>query len=150
MADTVDIGELKPSELIRHALKDLEKVEEDPAYIVDMDEWHAHFPEDETPWTCSVCLAGAVMAKTLGLQRNEHSSPWTLRDNGDICDREMKALLALDFFRVGSFNRGLVEMEAISAGHHVIADHHISYAHSPAEFRANMEQAARQLEARGF
>jgi hypothetical protein len=47
-----------PSELLQQALDDLEKVEADPRYIVDMCRWHQPL-EDQR---CAVCLAGAVLA----------------------------------------------------------------------------------------
>lgn len=55
----------KPSELLKLAMLDLEKVEADPRYRVDMGEWH------KPNGRCSVCLAGSVMAKTLGLPPNK-------------------------------------------------------------------------------
>lgn len=51
------------SAVIRVALDDLAKVEADPRYEVDMGVWH----DDITPGRCHVCLAGAVMAGTMGI-----------------------------------------------------------------------------------
>jgi hypothetical protein len=52
----------KPSELILIALKDLESCIEDDRYVIDMGEWHGRQTNAEK---CSVCLAGAVMAKSM-------------------------------------------------------------------------------------
>ena len=49
----------KPSELLKVALTDLELVEGDSKYRVDMRNWHT--PQYDK--TCEVCLAGSVMAK---------------------------------------------------------------------------------------
>jgi hypothetical protein len=51
----------KLSELIRVAVKDLEACRADPAYVIDMFDWH--LPRGGV---CHVCLAGAVFAKTCG------------------------------------------------------------------------------------
>ena len=66
----------KPSELIRTSIRDLVLCELDPKYEIDMADWHVPYFTDEAcdndDWsdanvkTCNVCLAGAVMSKTLG------------------------------------------------------------------------------------
>lgn len=48
------------SGLILVALDDLERVEKDPRYVVEMREWHK-----PTQHGCQVCLAGAVMTRSL-------------------------------------------------------------------------------------
>ena len=60
----------KPSELIRLALKDLAAVELDARYVVEMLEWHLPAVDE-----CLVCLAGAVMAQTLGASPDRHLTP---------------------------------------------------------------------------
>ena len=52
------------SDLIAIALTDLEACEADPYYEIDMGHWHGTPPFRTT---CHVCLAGAVMAKTVGV-----------------------------------------------------------------------------------
>lgn len=52
----------KLSDLIEVAIKDLEACEKDSRYVVCMGVWHNAYP---TLNTCVVCLAGAVMAKSL-------------------------------------------------------------------------------------
>ena len=52
--------------LLRVGLDDLRLCEADPGYTVDMNHWH--LPSKlMKPGTCLVCVAGAVMAKTLGV-----------------------------------------------------------------------------------
>ena len=50
------------SDLLTVALDDLAKVEADPRYAVAMKDWHRPYSTGR----CNVCLAGAVMAKSLG------------------------------------------------------------------------------------
>lgn len=81
----------KPSELIRVALQDLEAVENDSRYSVDMDVWH----EPDTYTTCYVCLAGSVIAKSLG-------APATHSQNPDHYPYSVeRKLRALDWLRAG-------------------------------------------------
>lgn len=79
----------KLSELIYIALEDLEKIEADPRYIIDMGTWH--MPNGK----CAVCAAGAVMAKRLGADPTAHISPSRFDD-----DTEAK-LDAIDLLRCG-------------------------------------------------
>lgn len=60
----------KLSDLLALALNDLKAVEADPNYTVDMKNWHR--PDKDV---CAVCLAGAVMAKSLGVARDNSSNP---------------------------------------------------------------------------
>lgn len=62
----------EPSKLIRLAVGDLKKCEEDSRYEIDMSGWHVpDFVEDVKEYNdsevevCNVCFAGAIMAKTL-------------------------------------------------------------------------------------
>lgn len=94
----------KPSQLILVALADLRAVENSPAYNVDMDLWHCA-AIDETD-TCSVCLAGAVMAQSLKIPIDETAQPYDLE--GDEIEGK---LLALNKFRQGRLKSGLELME---------------------------------------
>jgi hypothetical protein len=80
----------KPSELLTLALADLESVEKDPRYRVDMGDWHKPYPE-----YCSVCLAGAVMAQTINM------SPKKLGVPSSFSKEISGKLLALDAIRRG-------------------------------------------------
>ncbi len=84
-----------PSALIRLALADLEKCEGDSRYCVVMNTvWHT--PSNNV---CYVCLAGAVMAKTLRIPNDRWYSPEQ--------SVYRKQLSALDAFRSGLIARGL-------------------------------------------
>lgn len=91
----------KPSELIRLALADLRKVEADELYEVNMNLWHA--PMHSKP-VCAVCLAGAVMAMTLG------AKPWTDMLPSFYKGKTTRKLSALDSFRIGEVDFALVTL----------------------------------------
>ena len=95
----------KPSELIRVALADLRKCEKDKRYGVDMGDWHS--PDGSR---CYVCLAGAVMAKTLGAPIGESKSAGSYGSAPLVSDR----LCALDDFRRGEVSDGLEELGILS------------------------------------
>lgn len=88
----------KPSELLLLALHDLERAEMSPRYMIDMDQWHS--PNG----ACSVCLAGSVMAATLGVSERLEMHPDDF-DN-DTCQK----LCAVDSLRKGFIGDALVEM----------------------------------------
>lgn len=95
----------KPSKLIRLAIKDLEAVEKNPRYTIDMTTWH-------TPSSglkgCFVCLAGAVMAQTLRADREGNRLPHDFKKTfGLLPSKNHKRLEALDFFRRGLLYAGL-------------------------------------------
>jgi len=91
-----------PSALIRLALDDLRKIEGDDRYAVDMYNWHCPSP---LAAKCYVCLAGAVMAKSIELDPNIWASPTSMKTEIDAPTR--LKLCALDDFRTGSIFQGL-------------------------------------------
>jgi hypothetical protein len=86
-----------PSALIRLALADLHKVEEDDRYEVDMEEWHWPNSRDGR---CHVCLAGAVMAGTLEVPPEDHILPASFALDGT-------KLRALNSLRLGYVHHAL-------------------------------------------
>lgn len=82
-----------PSALIRLALSDLTKCEADPRYAINMGVWHDPHHEDRI---CHVCLAGAVMAKTLARAHNRISHPYDTPYSHQLA--------ALDHFRTGDIS----------------------------------------------
>ena len=104
-------------ETLRLAVKDLELVEQDSDYIVDMTQWHE--PDPKLPrdhnyekgrlnkdaagiqWDCKVCLAGSIMAKTFevhpSLELRCGSFPLPIANK----------LLAIDSIRKGSIGEAL-------------------------------------------
>lgn len=80
----------KLSELLYIALEDLEKVEADPRYKIDMGAWHR--PNGK----CSVCAAGSVMAMRLGVGLDEPAHPGEFDWDTD------NKLMAINALRVGA------------------------------------------------
>src|SRR6266540_11023 len=95
---------IKPSELIRLAIKDLKTVESMPdKYAVDMGEWH--FKVQGTYMNMNryyVCLAGSVMAISLKATTQRFPEEFPEVEN---------LLLALNKFRNGQIHMGLNQME---------------------------------------
>lgn len=100
----------KLSELIEVALQDLECVEQDSRYTINMAKWHdpkvAYAPptdDPEQPLACSVCLAGAVIAKRSNIAPTEFVLPALL--GPDIKSK----LEILDHLRAGQVMNALEE-----------------------------------------
>ena len=104
MSTTTTTLPTKPSELIRVALADLRECEADDRYRVDMWDLHSSRKGQRGQMVCHVCLAGAVLAQTLGAPRNRSISGRDLaRYRSSVQDR----LRALDYFRRGEIKAGL-------------------------------------------
>lgn len=131
----------KPSALIRLALADLAMCVEDPAYRIVMGSYW-HMPGSE----CFVCLAGSVMAQTLHTLPHEY-------DNPEKYDGHTKSrLYALNYFRLGYWQKGLEEMDAYEPGI-LPADadmlHVVPYCDDSYRFEAGMERMAAHFESVG-
>ena len=137
-----------PSELIRVALADLRACEADPRYIVDMGMWHAYFGYTdengvEREKKCLVCLAGSVMAKSLGAPIEMSYSPGCY----DVAIQQK--LLALDEFRQGGAQAG-IDVFYGEAQEPLPFDMLIHrYARDPEDWFANMLALATALEQAG-
>jgi hypothetical protein len=103
------------SGVMRVALKDEARAFKSPFYRIDMGGWHDPIWEDSTyltdddddinePARCDVCLAGAVMAGTLKLDRATEGSP-------DLWPELNSRLQSLDSIRDGSIASALLEGE---------------------------------------
>lgn len=128
----------KPSDLIELALRDLNAVAANPEYAVDMKEWHKLSPRDNI---CHVCLAGAVMARTLGFQR-ERIASWD-----GLNSTTGKKLRALDFFRSGMIRSGLKRM-GITAD--IPSVDIPEYELDPEGFRNDLQEMANELRGKGY
>lgn len=124
----------QPSELLELALNDLEQVENDPSYDINMNDWH--YPRDTG---CSVCFAGAVMAGTLGAAPGEELSPEDFEQSNDAYK-----LYALDSARGGDWGAFMDELRI----YHNVPDELFeelpnvtAYADDPEQFKANIRQA---------
>lgn len=106
----------KLSALIRAGLADLEKIERNKAYVVDMATYHTSYncDNDGRPYAdgrrCHVCFAGAVMVGTLGVELGDSATP---RDFPGLEDK----LNALDEVRVGNIGYALLNFN-----HHLSDD----------------------------
>lgn len=132
-----------PSELIESAMGDLERVENDARYVIDMTKWHE--PNQRTG-LCSVCLAGAVMSRKFG----PNSEVLMFGLDGETFDNSTLAkLLALDYFRNGSVAAGLVTMgfeDNVSQARRKVTP----YETNPVYFREDMRDLVKYLRNHGL
>ena len=125
-----------PSKLIRLALADLAKCEEDPRYKVHMGEWH-----EPKGGVCSVCLAGSVIAQTIGTLPVVSCIPC-------FFDDEEMTLIALDALRNGDVSDAF---DDLGLGESPIDDREITpYEDDHERFRTDMEELANDLEKAGL
>lgn len=110
----------KPSELIRVALKDLRKAERSKKYVIDMGTWHEPhgdwefnpdkgYDEYVPNGKCTVCLAGSVIAGTLGVSPKKDAEPL------DFGAKTRAALRALNYFREGSIDSAFAALRISEA-----------------------------------
>ena len=95
-----------PSELLKRALEDFDACVADRNYHLDMRKSH------DGHNLCSVCLAGAVMAKSLHAPRDKDCVP-------EHFPGDAGALDALDHFRQGSIRAGL---DSLDIDYHRVTD----------------------------
>jgi hypothetical protein len=132
----------KPSALILLALKDLEQIEASNKYNVNMSTFHS--PSYRYNGKCSVCLAGAVMAKTLNVRPNQYRGPI---DMGDPIKRK---LYAIDHFRQGGISAGFYDMRIPVPALVVNEINIIDYSQDPDMFKTQMTKLARDLKELGY
>lgn len=147
--DSLDLSSFPfwPSPLIRAALDDLEKMEADPRYTVDMKIYHLAGYRS----TCVVCLAGAVMAGHLVAPPDKDIVPTDYVDAG--YPEVAGALYALDSFRQGLVSIALGEMEiAAPPGfpHRLGRVAITPYEDDPAAFKRDLRHLADELEKLGL
>ena len=87
----------KPSALIRLAISDLEKCAKSLDYHISMKHWHVPISSG----TCLVCLAGSVMAQSLGCDARMPFYP------SSFCQSLEDKFDALNYFRRGRIADGL-------------------------------------------
>jgi hypothetical protein len=92
----------KLSELILVALEDLAVVKTDPRYEIDLTTWHA---PDEHNGLCSVCFAGAVIARQLSPDETTKAL-----EPSDFSEADAEKLRALNEIRMGSIEEALLAM----------------------------------------
>lgn len=137
----------KPSALIRLALADLRKVESMPeTYRVDMDRWH-----HPMLGKCSVCLAGSVIAQTLGEDPAVDTDPDEIAADAEGFGDKLSAL---NSFRVGDTHWGIHTMLGVSAARDLPETLQAAlitpYATDPEAFHRDMSRLADDLSAAGL
>ena len=85
----------RPSDLIDLAVSDFRSLDRD-RYIPNSSIYHTR---DRTTSLCHVCLAGAVIAGTLGIPQEKRATPSDLTTEGRISFNDFKRLMALDAAR---------------------------------------------------
>jgi hypothetical protein len=141
----------KLSDLIEVAVKDLEAVEQDPHYVVNMDTWHRAEAQEfrigqqvfeKEP--CTVCLAGAVMAKTLEVPRYWSKNPVDFRGENSTEDK----LIALDLVRRGFIDGALRQLGHVidDAPYEFVPD----YRNNSDEFKIRLRIIAQRLKGMGL
>jgi len=149
------------SGMIRIALKDEDRVFKSSKYYIDMSEWHLppEYGPHENSKVCRVCLAGAVMAGTLGLSLTACETP-----NSILPDHEADRLASLDYIRTGDVRMALIEggfigvEDAMATGEEIrqilgkppVYRSQRVKPEKRREWRKWMFRCARELEARGL
>jgi len=139
-----DIRTLLPSDLIDLALNDLEAVERNPKYRVEMRAWHEPVGRGKNR-VCEVCLAGAVMANTLGCKPRDEVEPWYFDD----CTLT-NTLNALDAFRFGEVHAGLDWLGSYAGCDTPEAVLVADYAKHPIGFKSDLRAMADMLREKGL
>ena len=94
----------KMSELLELAINDCKKLELS-TYYPNHDVWHTHarnLVNEDSDKGCHVCLAGAVIAKTLKYEPSANVDPINFKD-----DVEMYFITALDHIKEGNWGEAL-------------------------------------------
>ena len=101
-----------PSALIRLALEELVKRDEDPRYEVDMSTWHSMNTYYGTKGTCYVCWAGSLIARYE--PPSTEVSPSAFSRLPDVIRKRYEAL---DTFRTGDILGGLKLLNVTTSKH---------------------------------
>ena len=148
MSTTTTTLPTKPSELIRVALRDLRACEADDRYVVNMWRWHWPTTDHRGRKVCAVCLAGAVLAKTIGAPRERRIVDY------DLSKSLENGLDALDCFRLGRIDFGLellnFDLSALDAQWTQYARESEYYESDPDEFHRRMKNLANYFESHGL
>jgi hypothetical protein len=146
---------LLPSALIRVALEDLAKCEAQPdKFKVEMNWWYK--PPCNEGDVCHVCMAGAVIANRFlddvrpSVILNRYEVIPGLNDLPETSITDLKALIALNDFRVGGLAAGLSRLgiEKPADFPHFIGI--TDYGIDPVAFRAELGALATMLEGVGL
>ena len=156
------------SKVIEIALVDLEKIERNPKYVIQMSTWFEQFGHSGKGM-CYVCFAGCVMASTLADCPIDDEDGVTLDfDLGETSraeygmtparykdERITKRLRALDLARRG-YKEALPAFMDDKLDYVEIADSFDNYEYwtqyedNPTKFKSNMKMLAGELRAKGY
>jgi hypothetical protein len=146
-----EFSKAPPSRVVEMALEDIEAVEAHPdIYRVNMDIWHRprllEGEDGRLKKKCVVCLAGSVIANSLGADPDVNYSP------ADYGAATYARLSALNVFRQGAEEIGLQTM-----GYHNIAEklgprkeRYAPYAGNKTQFKAYMRDLVQRLRDAGL
>lgn len=142
----------KPSKLLRIALADLVKVERSKKYVIDMGTYHTPISEwdMEIGRHCAVCLAGSIMARTLGSDPKDRIIP---SDFGETTARKLYAVSDLQF---GNIHGGLIHLNYATSTINRIIDqvgeerNMPGYLADPVAYKNAVRNLANDFEAAGF
>jgi hypothetical protein len=131
----------KMSALITLALNDLIKVERSKKFVINMGDWHHAEPDGK----CSVCFAGAVMAKTCKFSLEQNGD---VRPNRHSMGENMDQFFALDSLRQGEVKLAASELslDTVDGLDRDIASYHLD----PKRFRSDMRKLASDLKKAGL
>ena len=130
----------KPSELLALALFDLEKVERSSEYEVIMGDWH----QPKKSGVCEVCMAAAVMAKTLKVDRLITRMP------SDFETDTEKKLCAIDYLRRGDLTVALYVLGFDHPRFLVGEIDVVDYQDDPQQFKKDMQDLIKALKGEGL
>ncbi len=129
----------KPSALLNLALRDLERVERDKNYEIDMCEWHAPEIHDGKP-VCHVCLAGSILVKTL---KHKPDKEFKFNDYPKASN---------SFFAINAFRKGYVREALGNLGIEEVKISKVDavrtitpYSINPAKFKLGMRRIVAHL-----
>lgn len=129
----------KLHELLALALADFDIISKTPGYEVDMSSWHE---ADSNTGKCAVCLAGAVMANTLKVQKHISMSI------NDVYDSNLATKLrTLDSLRGGYVNDALAALRREQTADFSYPEPE-AYHYNPLQWRKDMDRLLAWLKKR--
>jgi len=132
----------KLSDTIDLALVDLVKAEKSPGYAVEMCEWH----NPTVSGICEVCLAGSVMAFTLGVTKDDSCAPSSLDQPLDGKLSALEEIRCGDIYSaIYEFYRTNIESADIPKKRRVIG-----YSTDPEGFKQELRDIATMLRKEGL
>lgn len=130
------------SGLILIALADLEKVEQDERFKINMNVWHSPVIESGK---CMVCFAGAVMAMSLKIPNEQ----WVLKIKS-IGSENARQMVAINYFRLGMIHPALNHFGAEHVPVQFPPYPVTPYQDNPQQFKTDMRHIANLLEKAGL